>query len=207
MKTNSWLTIVFFGVAFLISGCGEENSNKQDVNLLNGAKAMDAIDESSKRIQERIERGDTLALSYKELEKFLPEISGFVKEGGASGNQMNVPGLGSWSQTEQNYSNQDRRIQISMADYNGSTSAFMGATALYNMGYTQEDDYKKSGSVDMNIKGVVAYETIYKQEQRAEMTLIVVDRFLVQINAEGTNDIEILKKVAASINLDKLTSY
>lgn len=207
MTTTKYAAVIIVINCFLFYACGGNGKENQEINLLDGAKAIEAIDESSKRIAERRERGDTVAMPFKELEIFLPEIPNYSKEGGPSGNQMSVPGMGSWSQTEQAYTSGDIRIDISVADYNGSANAFTGATALYSMGYSQEDDYKKSGSIDLGIKGVVSYETIYKQEKRAELTLIVVDRFIIQLNADGTNNIDILKKAATSMKLEKLSQY
>ena len=120
---------------------------------------------------------------------------------------MNMPGLaGSWSQTEQSYSNGDMRIEVTLFDYNGAIMAFTAATAIYKAGFASEDDTKRTGSVDLGLRDVTGYETVFKQDPRAELTLVVVDRFLIQLQSEGSSDVEALKKVAKGMRLADLAA-
>ncbi len=196
------------GATMIMSGCGNNNNETvsiSDVKEL-AEKTEDAMEESTKRQEARKAKGDTIAMPYNTLQTYLPSIGGYNKEGGPEGNQMNMPGMGSWSQVSQTYSVGNKNINVTLFDYNGALTAFTGATALYSMGFSQENDQTKSGSVDLGIPGVSAYETIYKQEQRAELILMVVDRFFVQMNLEGSNDVNLLKDAAKSMNLKDLTS-
>src|SRR2546423_2844834 len=74
------------------------------------------VKQSNSRWEQRKAKGDTLALPYKDLQAYLPEISGYSKDGGPKGSQMNTPGLGSWSQAEQDYVNGDKRISVKIFD-------------------------------------------------------------------------------------------
>src|SRR5262245_51487621 len=111
-------------LALVISSCGGNKIEVKDgeVGIGDALKAAKAIAEGATdaqdRWEERKKKGDTTAIAYKELETYLPEISGYTKDGGPKGNQTNMPGLGSWSQTEQNYINGDKNIKVSIADYN-----------------------------------------------------------------------------------------
>jgi hypothetical protein len=163
------------------------------------------VEDAQSRWEERRKKGDTIALQYKELETFLPEFSGYTKEGGPKGNQSNIPGMGGFSQTEQTYVNGDKRIKVSITDYNASQMAFTTATALYSLNISSEDDDKRQGSVDLGMKDVAAYETVYKQRQEAELAIIAGDRFYVMINSDGSNDIDQLKSVAKDV-VGKLSS-
>lgn len=170
-------------------------------------EAKESISESEKRMAARRAKGDTVAMPYKDLQAFLPEVSGYKKEGGPRGSQMNMPGMaGSWSQTEQSYSSGDKRIEITLFDYNGANMAFGAATAMYKAGFASEDDTKRTGSVDLGVRDVTGYETVYKQDPRAELTLVVVDRFMIQLQSEGSNDVEALKKVAKGMRLADLAA-
>jgi len=113
--------------------------------------------------------------------------------------------MGSYSQTEQNYLNGDKRIKISITDYNASQMAFTAATALYSLNISSEDDDKRQGSVDLGIKDVAAYETVYKQRQEADLVVIAGDRFYINIENNGSNDIDQLKSVAKDV-VGKLSS-
>jgi hypothetical protein len=170
-------------------------------------QAKESISESERRLAARRAKGDTVAMPYKELQAYLPDISGYKKEGGPRGSQMNMPGLaGRWSQTEQSYSNGDMRIEVTLFDYNGAIMAFTAATAIYKAGFASEDDTKRTGSVDLGLRDVTGYETVFKQDPRAELTLVVVDRFLIQMQSEGSSDVEALKNVARGMRLADLAA-
>jgi hypothetical protein len=197
--------LLLAGCLVLSASCG---GGKSDDSGSSDAKApenvAEAIDASAKRQAERRAKGDTIAMPYGELQAYLPEVSGFTKDGGPEGSQMNLPGMGSWSQTSQNYSAGDKSIDVTIMDYNGAANAFLGATAMYGMGFSQEDDEKKSQTTDLGIAGVSAFETQYKQSESAELTLVVADRFLIQLRANGTNDLNVLKQAAKSMKLGDL---
>lgn len=161
---------------------------------------------SEERSVERRKKGDTLAIPYKELQAYLPEISGYTSEQGPKGSQMNTPGLGSWSQAEQEFMNGDKRVTISIMDYNAAHQAFIGLTSMYGMGMAYEDDDKKQTGVDLGMKDVKGYETIYKKDKRAELVLVVGDRFIIDMKSEGENDENFLRSVAKNMKLGDLSS-
>ena len=84
--------------------------------------------------------------------------------------------------------------------------AFSGVTAMYKMGYSMEDDNEKSGTVDIGIKDVAAYETIYKKDKRSKLVLIVADRFMIELENEGSEDPEFLRSVAKNMKLSELAA-
>ncbi len=188
------------------SSCGGDNKveikdGKMGIgDALNAAKALsEGVSEAQDRWEARRAKGDTLAIGYKELETFLPEVSGYTKEGGPKGSQSNMAGLGNWSQAEQKYTNGDKRLKISIADYNSSQMAFTSATALYKLNISSEDDTQRQGSVDLGIKNVAAYETVHKDRQEAQLVLIAGDRFYVGIESDGSNDIDQLKSIGKDL--------
>lgn len=151
-------------------------------------------------------KGDTIALPYKTLQTYLPEISGYTKEGGPSGNQMNMPGMGSYSQTEQEYVNGEKRIHVQILDYNSAMQAMQGVMMAYGMGFSSEDDNKKQEQVNLGVKDVAAYQTIYKTEKRAEIIVAIAARFFLEIKVTGDNDPATLQSVVKSVPLDKLAA-
>ena len=168
--------------------------------------AQNNMKESTNRWQERKAKGDTLALPYKDLEAYLPEISGYSRDGGAKGSQMSGFGIGGWSEAEQAYVNGDKKVSIKIFDYNSSQQAFMGMTAMFSMGFSSEDDTKKQSPADLGVKGVAAYETIYKTVKKSEMVLVAGDRFIINIESNGQGDEDFIKSVAKSISLTELAS-
>jgi hypothetical protein len=197
---------------FTFSSCKSDKKVEIKDGKIGVSDAIDAVqalgkgvEDAQNRWEERRKKGDTVALQYKELESFLPDFSGYTKEGGPKGNQSNIPGMGAFSQTEQTYVNGDKRIKVSITDYNASQMAFTAATALYSLNISSEDDDKRQGSVDLGMKDVAAYETVYKQRQEAELAVIAGDRFYIMINSDGSNDIDQLKSVAKDV-VGKLSS-
>jgi hypothetical protein len=192
----------------VLSSCKHKNNKIDTLGELKEAadKVNDETKKATDRWEERKAKGDTIAIPYKDLQAYLPDISGYTRDEGPKGSQMNTPGLGSWSQAEQEYKNGDKSVKIEIVDYNAAQAAFTGVTALYKLGYSMEDDSKKQGSIDLGIKDVAAYETIYKQDQRAEMALIAGDRFLIQVNCNGSNDPDFLHSIVKSMKLDELAS-
>lgn len=196
---------VLLSAMFLFS-CKDRNKvviKDGEVSVGDAVKAADAmskgVKDASDRWEARKAKGDTVAIPYKELESYLPEIPGYTKDGGAKGSQMDMPGMGNFSTTEQNFVNGDKRIKINIVDYNASQMAFSGATALYKMGFSAEDDDKKQGSTDLGVKDVAGYETVYKKDQRAELAVIAGDRFYITLSSEGSNDIDLLKNAGKTI--------
>ena len=171
-----------------------------------GEKAAEGIKDAQDRWEQRKAKGDTIAMPYKDLESYLPDVPGYTKDGDPKGSQMTMPGMGSWSQAEQSYRNGDKSFRAEIVDYNAAQMAFTGAAAVYKMGFESEDDNEKQGSVDLGVKDVAAFATQHKKEPNAELVVIVADRFLVQLHSNGNNDMEWLKGVAKGMKLNDLAS-
>jgi hypothetical protein len=190
---------------FLCS-CGGKIRTKDGevVSVPNPVKAAQEITRAAaaakSRWEERKAKGDTMAMPYKEIEAFLPgAISDYSKDGGPKGSSMAMPGMGSWSQTEQRYTNGDKRIKVEIIDFNASQSGWSTYTAMYRMGFSSEDDNKRTGPVDLGMSNVSGYETVYKQKQNCELSVVAGDRFLIKLDSDGSNDIDLLKSTAKEI--------
>jgi hypothetical protein len=161
----------------------------------------------NKRWEERRAKGDTLAMPYKDLQVYLPEVSGYTKEGGPKGSQANMPGMGSWSETSQEYVNGDKRLSIKIMDYNAAFQTFQGLTMVYSMGFSSEDDTRKQAQADLGVKDVFAYQTTYKTEPRSELAIVMADRFFIQLESNGETGEAFLRDVAKNMPLGKLASF
>jgi hypothetical protein len=206
--------IIAMSFLFMMSYCkSKEDKPLSDGKVESASEAKEVADNiqeaqsaSVDRWEARKAKGDTLAMPYKDLQNYLPDVSGYTKEGGPKGSQVNMPGMGSWSQAEQHYVNGDKNIDVQIVDYNSAQTALAGATAVYKMGYSAEDDTKKQGSTDLGIKDVSAYETIYKDGSRAQLAIIVADRFFINIDTEGDNSSDLIRSVAKNMKLEELAS-
>jgi len=202
MKKNGFLVVACI---MLLVSCGsneiKEKDDKLSVSEIKtvAEKANNEVEKAKDRNAERRAKGDTLAMHYKDLQGYLPEIAGYTKNGGPKGDMVKMPDMGSWSQVQQNYTNGDKKISIKIIDYNGSPTGFSGIKGLYQLGAASEDDERKAGTVDLGIKEVSAYETVYKQRHDARISLFITDRFLVDIESTGSNDMDILTPIAKGI--------
>ena len=160
----------------------------------------------NKRLEDRRAKGDTLAMPYKDLQAYLPDVAGYTKEGGPKGSQANMPGMGSWSETSQEYVNGEKRLSVKIMDYNAAFQTLQGITMAYGMGFSSEDDTKKQAQADLGVKDVFAYQTTYKTEPRSELAIVTAGRFFIQLESHGENGETFLRDVAKNMQLGKLAS-
>lgn len=191
--------------------CRDKAKEAVKINSVAGlAEASTQVDAKIKQAKdrwaERRAKGDTLALPYKDLEAYLPDISGYSRQGDPKGSQMSLPGAGGWSEAEQDYTNGDKKVSVKIMDYNSSQSAFMGVTAMYSMGFSFEDDNKKQAPADLRMNDVAAYETVYKKENKADMAVVVADRFLISVTSDGDGGEDFIQSVAKGMKLGDLAA-
>jgi predicted ribosome quality control (RQC) complex YloA/Tae2 family protein len=221
LKSNKMKKItsisLFSIMTLMIFSCGsgknkstviESKDGEVTVNNIQkaGEQMKDAMEEAEKRRKERRERGDTLAMNYKDLQKYLPEVNGYTKTGTPGGESMNMPGFGSFSKADQNYENGEKRIEIELMDYNQSALGFTAATGMFGLNIQMENDQEKSGSFETGMSAVKGYERISKKEDEADVTYAIADRFILTIKSRGSNDVELLKNIAKKMNLSELAS-
>lgn len=202
----------FFTLVILVvlAACGRVKEAAQTADNLSKlddvAKNMTEGNEAAtKRLEERRAKGDTLAMPYKDLQVFLPTVSGFTAEGGPTGSSTNMMGF-SLSTCEQNYTKGDSHIKVKVTDYNAGYSAFMGVTAMMKAGFSSEDDNQKTGAVKLGVDGVAGYETVYKKDKRATLLLAIADRFFVELEGDNIEGSEPLQEIAKSMKLSDLAA-
>ncbi|MES2797766.1 MAG: hypothetical protein V4683_17495, partial [Bacteroidota bacterium] len=111
-------TLIFcLAIANILLSCGASDKATEAANNLSSLKNMaENISKSAEsindKIAERKAKGDTIALPYKDLQKYLPVISGYEKDGDAKGESVNMSGL-SFSTASQNYRNGEESLKVS----------------------------------------------------------------------------------------------
>ena len=93
--------VIFSAGWILITACGGGDKvvvKDGEVSVSDLPKVAEKMNEGVKEAQDRWEarkaKGDTLAMPYKDLQAYLPEVSGYTKDGGPKGSQVNMPGHG-----------------------------------------------------------------------------------------------------------------
>jgi hypothetical protein len=214
MKKLIYITLPF-ALVFTLTSCGgksEEVKEEQVEKPSNPLEALENLTEDSqesqdaaeKKIAERKAKGDTLAMHYEELMKYLPgEIAGYNR-GEPDGTSMNQPGV-SFSTADVRYTNEkDEEIHITIIDYNQAYGMYTAATALWAMGMSVDTPEEKSQGVKFEGE-IGGWEEFNKKTGRTVLTLGVGYRFWVQIEADAQKDTENVKAIAKKIDLKKLS--
>jgi len=208
--------LIAFSVAFvfLFMSCGEEiDQIKQTVDLAQKSQEIaenyqENVNVSQERINARKAKGDTLAMNYKELQKYLPEsISGYTAEE-PTGESMQM-GLFSFSTATRRYvkdtpEGQDY-IEIQITDYNQTQDMFMGVTAAWATGFKMENDQRIEQTFKTDIEHVSGFETYDKVDHRAEVTYAIAWRFIVQAKASNQKSTDYLKSIINSMKIKELS--
>ena len=183
-----------------------EKDGKVEINNILGAseKIKESMENYQNKREERIKKGDTLSMHYKELEKYLPEIPGFEKKRDPKGEMVNMPMYGGWSTTELEYKGAGGTIKVELSDYNQSSNGFTMAAAVFGMNMQVENDREKSGSFDTGIPEVRGYEKLVKKSGRVTLFYAISDRFFLQLHGRDGVTIDDLKNVANSMALAEL---
>lgn len=215
-------SIAVLALAAVLFSCGSSKPENQEMeegeevgitNMLEKAEDMAKAAEQSQKdanqkMEERIRRGDTLAMPYSELAKFLPdEIDGYKAEGEARGETTTMPGMSISVVRKKLIKGQDY-VNIELSDYNGGANTVsQGALAMFSMAAEismENNDMKQTGfKQGDDIKGSLIYQ---KNRQVAELSAVISGRFLVKMEAGNQKDAEKLKEYFQKISLNELAA-
>lgn len=210
MTTLKLLTIPIT-IAFVLSACGGQPEEVKEEKPDNPIEALEdyanesqaAQDDAEKKIAERKAKGDTLAMPYEELMKYLPgSIDGYTK-GEPDGASVNIPGS-SYSTASAEYTKENGdRVKVTIVDYNQAYGIYTGLTAMWAFSIDTPEEKSQGVKLDDNIGG---WEQFRKKSGDATITLGVGYRFWVNVEANSQKDTEWVKSIAKSIDLKKLAS-
>lgn len=199
-------------LSLFISACGgKADEVKEDEKADNPLEALEnyaeesqqAQNDAEKKIAERKAKGDTLAMPYEDLMKYLPEEIDGYKKGEPDGASINMPGS-SYSTANADYTNdKGESVKITIVDYNQAYAMYSGLTAMWAFSVDTPEEKSQGVKIDDKVAG---WEQFRKKSGDAVITLGVGYRFWVQVEADNQKDTEWVKTVAKSIDLDKLAA-
>jgi len=214
MKTRQ--TIHFLVVVLLLSlySCGGKVKEAKDAysNMKNLAKAAeemgDEMEDANKKLEERRANGDTLAMHYEELAKYLPEsVADYEKSGDLDGGTTTMPGAGSFSNVSQRYENTDgHSLKITILDYNAAQMMFMTAMAAYASGFSVDtpESFIKGLKISDDIKG---WQELQKKRKEAKTVVGIANRFYVEVEADNQENTDFTNSIVKDeIDIDELAS-
>lgn len=210
--------IVFIALAFTIAitGCGKKAEEVKDAMELAQkapeiANKMQANMEAGKaRLEERRKKGDTLALSYKKLQEYLPaSIPGFEAEE-PTGETVNISGF-SYSYAERRFKKpgtdgEESYVLVKLVDYNQYYEGYNILTAVWAGGLSVENDQTMEKTFNTSIATVAGYERFEKKNKVAQVSYGVGFRFFLQVDANHQSGTDYVKKIAESLKLSELAN-
>jgi len=145
-------------------------------------------------------------VSFKRLQEFLPKIdlSGFnrLKPGGESSSAMGMSTSEAYVTYEKG---DDISIRVKISDIAGVPFAQMGASVIGMTEFENETEtgYEKS----IKVQGFRGTENVQNTEDSKScgITLVVGDRFMVELTGSGTNDAALLHKLLDDMKLGDLS--
>ncbi|MBN1464936.1 hypothetical protein JXA02_04195 [candidate division KSB1 bacterium] len=141
-------------------------------------------------------------VDYNDLKKMLPtQLRGF-KQTDVKGERTSMLGL-RLSQAEAEFEGKkDGRIKMSIIDF-GSVKGIAGKAMLAWMSAEIDNESDDGYEKTTDYRGYKAYEKYSYEEQEGKLSVIVEERFLV--NVEGSNtDMASIKRAMSGVDLKKL---
>ena len=225
------LTVPFVTALLLLAGCGK--SSEQQAKEDTAKKIGDAgkqMEQAAKDLEDAAKKGgqgmaDAMAkmgiavggavseaaksvgaavepVDFRELKSLLPDTIGSMKRSSAGGEKGGGFGI-VVSHAEGHYQGEGGSVDLKITDP-GTLSGFAAMAAMWmNMELDKETDsgYEKTGTAN----GRRFHEKYDKNSKSGEYTVVVGNRFMVEVNGRGI-DMPTMKKAIDQVNLAKLES-
>ena len=207
-----FVTVVLISTAMLFTACGDEASEAMEAlgNMKDIVESVDDMKEDidlfEKRRQERVDSGDTLALSTDELKQYLPATIDGYEAGELEYQTMDMEMM-SWTEVSRDYKMEGgKRVKVKLIDYNNSAMGWMGASAMFRLKFRTDNNREMSGTFDTDNEFINGFEKFQKKQGRVNLTYGLGGRFLLTIEASDQESTDWAKSLAASMNLDALAA-
>jgi len=181
----NFIVVVIFGV-FLFSGCSKTYYSAMEKmgKAMSGGKKIEPVD-------------------YRELKTLLPDdLDNMIREN-ARGEKSSAFGI-KVSEAHANYHSRDGEgnISISITDL-GSIS---GLTSMATMAWTYaefERDTDNGYEKTTKYKDHKAFESYDNESESGEISVLIANRFVVEVDGEHVN-VDALKDAVSAVDLDEL---
>jgi hypothetical protein len=211
-----YFVLAIMTLGLILSSCGEKAKEMKEVaeaiqKAPEAAKKMEqANNEGTKRYEERRAKGDTLAMHFNELMKFLPQNVDGYKAEDPSGSTTNSMGF-SLSQVERRFTKpgadgSESYIHITLVDYNAGYAFYSGLTYWAAMDISTETTEGFQKTFKPGIEYSVGFEEFTKSSKTAKVTYSLGYRFLLTMDANNQGNTDLLKDIAKRMDLKKLAS-
>jgi len=202
MKHAYW--IVVLAALLMFSFCGEKKSpqeqaaEKMAAAMKQMGEQMSDVEEATEKVKsasEALHGGDVTASDRDTLIALLPEIPGWKLEN-ARYSKTSFSGI-EVSNLNADFRGADgRQIDIQLTDAATASAMLAPFKMVLGMKVENEDDTHYEKVTVHN--GVPVIERFDKQDQDAEFTLILKDRYILALESEGPGSLDLLKDFIAA---------
>lgn len=197
----------------MLGACGKKADDAQNAvsAVVQAAGASDKLEaglKDAERFQaERVAKGDTVAIPYAELQKYLPtSVDGYTAREEPSGSSQAM-GAFSMSQVEQTWvaeagaDGSAPEIKVTILDFGGTQQGYAMMAAPVLMGFSQEDAHRRVGSTKVDVPHSGGWEEFDKDNKDAKITVVARYRYVITVESrhKGEDQSAKVKAVAEEI--------
>jgi hypothetical protein len=140
-------------------------------------------------------------VNWRKLTPILIDLKGWESQGDPSGTTVNM-GNYKMSQAERSYGKNGSELQINIIDGGYAPMAYAGFKAMAQFEVDSSDEYVKKTT----IQGFTAIENYKYKRKDGTLTILVSDRFLVQLDGDDIEDMKELRAAAQQLDLKGLAA-
>ena len=199
-------------LGLIVGGCGGQLDEAAQAmkNVQNIAQSAEGVQKSQdnleKRRQDRIAKGDTLALSTDVLLEFVPATIDGYTAAEPEKTTMNQMGF-SYAQVKKVFTKADgSTVTITLTDYNSAYGVLQGMSAMFMLQMSVENAQEKSSTFQSADGLSAGHESFNKQNKTATIQYAIVGRFLLQIEATNQTSVDFVKDMGNKIDQKTLAS-
>lgn len=172
--------------------------NDKEIDINNAEDISNAITQAMKGLN----NGEAVeAVDFRELKALLPERLAGMKRTSIEGEKTGMGGF-KYSVAKANYEKGDTRVEISIVDGAGFAGVVTGMAAwsLVEVDRETETGYERTTTIN----GYKAFESFDSKREEGQISVVVEDRFIVNIEGKRIPNDKDLKRALEGLNLSKL---
>lgn len=164
------------------------------------AQAAQSMQQATQAMQQMGQQTAT-AVDFEKLVALLPEVNGWTR-GKPKGEQVSMGVTMSHAKAE--YQNGDASIDLEITDSSFNQLVLSPFTMFLAAGYSERssDGYSKS----VPVSGNPGFEKWSAESRRAEVTVVVGNRFIVQATGRNVDSVDPVNALVKSVDLAKLAT-
>lgn len=140
-------------------------------------------------------------VNWRELTPFLIDIPEWEAEGDAEGSSMDMAGF-KISQAERSYTAEEKNLTITIIDGGYVPIVYAGIKMAMGFELDTAEEYVKK----VTIKGFPGVEKYENEDKKAEVMILVIDRFLIQLEGQNFENASTLTEIAQLLDLEGISN-